>query len=111
MVRTLTRWESDAKDCRVLKGETAIVKVIILGAGQGKRLLPLTADVPKALLDIHCKTLLARQIDAFAECGLSEFVVVIGYGASRMEEELARIAREKGLTIRTVHNPFFGVAD
>jgi choline kinase len=87
------------------------VKVIILGAGQGKRLLPLTVDVPKALLDIHGKSLVARQIDAFAECGLAEFVVVVGYGADRMEEELARIAREKQLTIRTIHNPFFGVAD
>jgi choline kinase len=90
---------------------SSIVKVIILGAGQGKRLLPLTAEVPKALLDIGGKTLIARQIDAFADCGLEDFVVVIGYGAARMEEELAKIARDKRLTVKTVHNPFFGVAD
>jgi len=87
------------------------VKVIILGAGQGKRLLPLTAEVPKALLDIGGKPLIARQIDAFAECGLSEFVVIIGYAAAQMELELAKIARDKRLTIRTIHNPFYGVAD
>jgi choline kinase len=87
------------------------VKVIILGAGQGKRLLPLTAEVPKALLDIGGKSLIARQIDAFADCGLKEFVVVVGYGAARMEEEMARVARAKSITIRTVHNPFYGVAD
>jgi L-glutamine-phosphate cytidylyltransferase len=87
------------------------VKVIILGAGQGKRLLPLTAEVPKALLDIGGKSLVARQIDAFADCGLEEFVVIIGYAAARMEEALARIARERKITIRTVHNPFYGVAD
>lgn len=87
------------------------MKVIILGAGQGKRLLPLTAEVPKALLDIGGKSLIARQIDAFADCGLKEFVVVIGYGAARMEEALARIARARSIAIKTVHNPFFGVAD
>jgi choline kinase len=87
------------------------VKVIILGAGQGKRLLPLTAEVPKALLDIGGRSLIARQIDALAGCGLEEFVVVIGYAAGRMEEELARIARTKGVAIRTIHNPFYGVAD
>jgi choline kinase len=87
------------------------VKVIILGAGQGKRLLPLTADVPKALLDIGGKPLVRRQIDAFAACGVKEFVVITGYGAQRMEEVLASIARETGLHIRTVFNPFYSMTD
>lgn len=87
------------------------MKVIILGAGQGKRLLPLTAEVPKALLDIGGRPLIGRQIDAFAACGISEFVVVTGYAAGRVEEALAKIAREKHITIRTIFNPFFSVAD
>ncbi len=87
------------------------MKVIILGAGQGKRLLPLTSDVPKALLDIGGKTLVERQIEAFAACGIKEFVVVTGYAARRMDEALAAIAAAAGLVIRTVFNPFFSVAD
>jgi choline kinase len=87
------------------------VKVIILGAGQGKRLLPLTADVPKALLDIGGKPLIRRQIDAFAAAGVREFVVITGYAADRVDAELAIIAAEMGLTIRTVFNPFYSVAD
>ena len=87
------------------------MRVIILAAGQGKRLLPLTAEVPKALLDIHGRTLIARQIDAFAACGLKDFVVVTGYGTSRMEEALAELAKAKGIAIRTVYNPFYAVAD
>ena len=87
------------------------MKIIILGAGQGKRLLPLTAEVPKALLDIGGRSLIGRQIDAFAACGISEFAVVTGYAAGRMEEALAVIAREKQIRIKTVFNPFFGVAD
>lgn len=87
------------------------MKVVILGAGQGKRLLPLTADVPKALLDIHGQSLIARQIDAFAECGLREIVVVTGYGSAAMERALAAIADQLQVTIRTIYNPFYGVAD
>lgn len=87
------------------------MRVIILAAGQGKRLLPLTAEVPKALLDIHGQSLIARQIDAFASCGLDDFVVVTGYGASRMDEALADIARARGVRIGTVFNPFYAVAD
>jgi choline kinase len=90
---------------------SSIVKVIILGAGQGKRLLPLTADVPKALLDIGGKTLIERQITAFASCGVREFVVITGYAARRMDEALAGIAAATGLVIRTVFNPFYSVAD
>jgi L-glutamine-phosphate cytidylyltransferase len=87
------------------------VKIVILGAGQGKRLLPLTVDVPKALLDIHGRSLIGRQIDAFVECGLKQFVVVTGYGAQAMEEALGAIAVEHGIEIRTVYNPFYAVAD
>ncbi|MGE0007283.1 MAG: sugar phosphate nucleotidyltransferase [Parvibaculaceae bacterium] len=87
------------------------MKVVILGAGQGKRLLPLTAEIPKALLDIGGRPLIGRQIDAFAACGVTEFVVVIGYGAGRMEEALAQMAREKQVGIKTIFNPFYAVAD
>ena len=90
---------------------SSLVRVIILAAGQGKRLLPLTAEVPKALLDIHGRTLVARQIDAFATCGISDFVVVTGYASGRIEEALAALAKAKGVSIRTVYNPFYAVAD
>jgi len=52
-----------------------------------------------------------RQIDAFAACGLTEFVVITGYNAHLMEDLLAEIADETALTIRTVYNPFFAVSD
>lgn len=87
------------------------MKVIILGAGQGKRLLPLTQDAPKALLDIGGRTLVQRQIEAFAACGITEFVVVTGYNSQLMDERLAAIAETAGVTVRTVYNPFFAVAD
>ena len=87
------------------------MRVIILAAGQGKRLLPLTAEVPKALLDIHGRTLIARQIEAFAACGIKDFVVVTGYAAGRMEQALEIIARQHRVSIRTVYNPFYAVAD
>jgi L-glutamine-phosphate cytidylyltransferase len=87
------------------------VRVIILAAGQGKRLLPLTSDIPKALLDIGGKTLIERQIEAFAANGLSDFVVVTGYGTDKMEAALAAIARKYSVTIVPLFNPFFAVAD
>ena len=40
------------------------MQAVILSAGQGRRLLPLTADRPKCLVDLHGKTLLQWQLDA-----------------------------------------------
>jgi L-glutamine-phosphate cytidylyltransferase len=87
------------------------VRVIILAAGQGKRLLPLTAEVPKALLDIGGKSLVERQVEAFADNGLKDFVVVTGYGADKMEAALAILAQRMNIKISTLFNPFFAVAD
>lgn len=87
------------------------MKVIILGAGQGKRLLPLTADAPKALLDIGGRSLVRRQIDAFAACGLKEFVIITGYNSRLMETQIDEIARQTGLDLKVVYNPFYAVAD
>ena len=91
--------------------DSSIVRVIILAAGQGKRLLPLTSDVPKALLDIGGKTLIERQVEAFAANGLRDFVVVTGYGADKMEAALSGIAAKLGVTITPLFNPFYAVAD
>ena len=95
----------------VFEQDYSIVRVIILAAGQGKRLLPLTADVPKALLDVGGKSLIERQLEAFAACGVADFVVVTGYGSHRMEIALESIAERLSLKITTVFNPFYAVAD
>ncbi|WP_170984377.1 sugar phosphate nucleotidyltransferase [Rhodoligotrophos defluvii] len=87
------------------------MKVLILGAGQGSRLLPLTEDIPKALLDIGGKRLIARQIEAFVSCGVREFVVITGYAVAKMEQALNEIAASLSVSIRTVYNPFYSVAD
>lgn len=85
--------------------------VIILAAGQGKRLLPLTAEKPKALLDIGGKSLIERQIEAFAACGLKQFSVVTGYGSDMMDEALVQIAARHSVTVEQIFNPFFALAD
>jgi choline kinase len=90
---------------------SSIVRVIILAAGQGKRLLPLTADVPKAMLDIGGKTLIGRQVEAFARCGITDFVVVTGYATQLMESLLGALAQQFKVSIRWVFNPFYSVAD
>jgi L-glutamine-phosphate cytidylyltransferase len=83
---------------------------IILAAGQGSRLLPLTADRPKCLIDFSGKTLLAWQVEALFANGVKKLMIVTGYRTDMVEEELARLARP-GLEIEVCFNPFHKVAD
>jgi len=86
------------------------MKAIILSAGQGSRLLPLTEAMPKCLLPIGNKPLLARQIDGLCACGVTEIVVVTGFATGAVEQCLNKL--DVGdLTARSIFNPFFNVAD
>lgn len=86
------------------------MKAVILSAGQGSRLLPLTAERPKCLLPIGPKSLIEWQVDILSRCGVREIVVVVGFRAGLVESLLAGLVRP-GLAIRTVFNPFYNVAD
>lgn len=87
-----------------------IDKAVILSAGQGSRLLPLTADRPKCLIDFSGRTLLAWQVDMLAAGGVREIDVVTGFMTELVEQELAALARP-GLTLTPRFNPFYKVAD
>lgn len=85
------------------------MKTIILSAGQGKRLLPLTADTPKCLLPLSGRSLLEWQLRALTKAGVEEVVVVTGFRADKVEAAIAETAT--GAYVRTLHNPFFALAD
>ena len=51
------------------------VKAMILAAGLGTRLKPLTESKPKALLEINGRTLLERAIIHLAEAGINEIII------------------------------------
>ena len=89
--------------------ETKSMKAIILSAGQGKRLMPLTADRPKCILPIMGQTLIEWQIDELAKCGIDQVTVVVGYRADKVEEILcSRYDRNR---VRTVYNEAYAVSD
>jgi choline kinase len=85
------------------------MKAIILSAGHGRRLLPMTAEIPKCLLDIHGRAVVEWQIDHLIENGINDISVVVGYGADRVEALLKNRYSQK--QVRTIYNPFFDVTD
>jgi len=55
------------------------VKVMILAAGEGRRMLPLTKETPKPLLPVRGKPLLEHHIERLREAGFTDFVVNAAY--------------------------------
>ena len=55
------------------------MKAIILAAGRGSRLLTLTNDRPKCLVELNGKSLLDWQIEALRGAGVNDILVVRGY--------------------------------
>jgi choline kinase len=85
------------------------MQAVILSAGQGRRLLPLTADRPKCLIDLAGKTLLQWQLDALLAAGVGPITVVTGYAGDAVEAVIAR--HYAGCPVQVQFNPFFQVAD
>jgi choline kinase len=87
-----------------------IEHAILLSAGQGSRMLPLTAERPKCLIDFSGRSLLAWQIEMLARGGVKRIDVVTGFMTDRVDAELAAI-QDPRVTITTRFNPFYKVAD
>ena len=85
------------------------MKAIILSAGRGSRLLPLTENMPKCLLPVRGTTLLGYQLDTLEAAGIRQATIVTGFMTGLVEAELA--SRKGALKATPFFNPFFQVAD
>ena len=57
------------------------MKVVILAAGWGSRLKPLTDDRPKCMVEVNGKSIIERQLDVMRACGVNEkeITIIAGY--------------------------------
>lgn len=85
------------------------MKAVILSAGQGKRLLPLTTDRPKCTVTINGRSILEWQVQELLRVGMDSIHVVVGFGADKVETLLAKQVEAR--SIHTIYNPFFALAD
>jgi choline kinase len=88
------------------------MRAIILCAGQGRRLLPLTENTPKCCLPLAHHSMLEWQLSQIQQCGVDDVVVVTGFESERVEAVLeTTTGRFQGMRIRTLHNPFYARCD
>jgi choline kinase len=87
-----------------------IETAILLSAGRGSRLLPLTAERPKCLIEFNGRSLIGWQIEMLARAGVRRIEVVTGFETDMVENHLAAITDPR-VEIATRFNPFYQVAD
>ncbi len=63
-------------------------KAIILLAGMGTRLKPVTDDIPKCLVKINGKSILENTLSRLNEFGINEVTLVVGYLANKIQEKI-----------------------
>ena len=74
------------------------MNAIILAAGLGSRLKPLTKEVPKPLVKVNGLSLIERQIYLLKEAGICEIVIVIGYMSDKFK------FLEKKYNVKLIYN-------
>jgi bifunctional UDP-N-acetylglucosamine pyrophosphorylase/glucosamine-1-phosphate N-acetyltransferase len=71
-------------------GENGVREAVILAAGEGTRLRPLTYTRPKVLIPLLNKPFLGHQLQLLSEVGVRRAVVVIGHKRDVLEDWLSR---------------------
>ncbi|HOJ95811.1 MAG TPA: sugar phosphate nucleotidyltransferase [Methanospirillum sp.] len=74
---------------------------VILAAGEGKRMRPLTGSRPKVMLPIAGRPMLEHLINAVVETGITDFIIVVGYGESAVRNYFGD-GGIRGISIRYV---------
>lgn len=64
------------------------MKAFILAAGEGTRMRPLTANIPKPLLPVAGKPFIVHMIDGLREAGIKEATILVGWRGRRVKEFL-----------------------
>ena len=86
-----------------------ITTALLLAAGPGTRLKPLTDDAPKCLTEVNGVPILGRLVRGLAKQGFDRLVVAVGYQAGRIREYLELNA--SGLTVDFVDCPEYATTN
>ncbi len=81
----------------------ALRQALLLAAGEGSRLRPLTDHVPKPMLPIHGQAVVERLVGQLVRIGVERITVVIGYRGDVLRAFLERIA--SGIELTFVEQP------
>ncbi|MEN6533011.1 MAG: phosphocholine cytidylyltransferase family protein [Bryobacteraceae bacterium] len=87
------------------------MKAVILAAGRGTRIEPVTRGLPKCLLVFGGRTILDWQIEGLRSVGISDIAIVIGHNGRWIVEHVKSFHREQSDGIHFIVNPEFEITN
>ena len=78
------------------------MKCVILAAGKGTRLSHISQSKP--LTPLLGKSLIEHQLSNFANCGISQFIIVTGFESEKVKKHILKSSIAKNLDIVYVYN-------
>lgn len=75
---------------------------MLLAAGRGERLRPLTDAMPKALVEVRGRSLLERHLQALADCGVETCVINLGWHGDQI---LSRVGSGSAYGLNVIYSP------
>jgi len=85
------------------------MKALILAAGIGKRLKPITDDIPKCLIDVGGKTIIEYLLDNFNSVGIKETIIVVGFNNEAVQKKIGNFYQ--AMEIKYVLNKDFSTTN
>ncbi len=76
---------------------------VVLAAGHGGRLHPLTSNLPKPLLHVRGRPMINHVLDALFAAGITDATIVVGYRGEQIRTALANVY-PRGMTLTFVEN-------
>jgi len=72
---------------------------LILAAGAGTRLMPLTRETPKCLIDVAGRVLLDREIEILLDRGVDNIMIATGFGHEQVRRHVERTWSEENIQL------------
>jgi len=76
-------------------------QAVIVAGGRGTRLGPLTADRPKAMVEVHGRPFLDHLVDLLRDQGMTRVLLLTGYRAEVIRRHVAEGHRRFGIPVET----------
>ena len=83
-----------------------VERAIIMAAGLGQRMKPLTLETPKPLISVNGKRMIDTVIDALRENGITEIYVVVGH----LKEKFVGL-EEQYPSLKLIENPYYNTCN